>query len=187
MACHGINSIYNANNTVTGARFLPFDPFSFRFSDAPGFTFDDQADAIRRLNQLVKITNTTSATLEYIDGLYAPKLVSDPTAVANPDFVPADWTNATTDLDDTALYSGVVRPACRTCHMSASNANLDFADYTDFTGAAAQIRADVCGPAHAMPHAERVMKNFWNSGARAYLITGLPAGPYPDALAACKP
>ena len=189
LSCHGISSSYNpgTNSVSTEARFLPFDPDAFHYSAAPGFTYAAQADAFRRLNQLVKLTNTNAAINEFIDGLYAPKLVSDPTAVANPDFVPADWTNATDDLDDTALYKGVVKPACRTCHMSSSNANLDFADYSDFIGQAAVIRADVCSSAHIMPHAERVMKNFWQSGARAYLITGLPPAAYPDPLGACKP
>lgn len=189
LSCHGTSATYNAgtDSVSTDARFLPFDPDAFRYSAAPGFTYADQADAFRRLNQLVKLTNTNAAINEFIDGLYAPKLVSDPTAVANPDFVPADWTNATDNLNDTALYLGVVKPACRTCHMSSSNPTLDFADYQDFVTFAAAIRNDVCGTSHVMPHAERVMKNFWQSGARAYLITGLPAAAYPDPLAACKP
>ncbi len=189
LSCHGTSATYDSgtDSVSTDARFLPFDPDAFRYSTAPGFTYADQADAFRRLNQLVKLTNTNAAINEFIDGLYAPKLVSDPTAVANPDFVPADWANATDNLNGTALYLGVVKPACRTCHMSSSNPTLDFADYSDFTTFAAAIRNDVCGTSHVMPHAERVMKNFWQSGARAYLITGLPGGPYPDALAACKP
>ncbi len=188
LSCHGIEASYDADgHTVEGeARFLPFDPAAFRYSTAPGFSYADQADAFRRLNQLVKLTNTSPAINEFIDGLYAPKLVSDPTAVANLDFVPADWQNATADLDDTALYLGVVKPTCRTCHISANAGDLDFADYADFQAKATQIRGLTCG-SHNMPHAERVMKNFWQSGARAYLVTGLPPAGYPDALSACKP
>lgn len=189
LSCHGINAEYNSvtNSVSTDARFLPFDPFSFKFSTAAGFTFAAQADAIRRLNQLVKITNTNAAINEFIDGMYAPEGVANPAATAKNTFVPADWADATDDLDGTTLYRGVVKPACRTCHMSASVASLDFADYADFTGLSAAIRAVTCGNSHVMPHAERVMKHFWQSGARAYLVTGLPPAAYPDPLNACKP
>lgn len=189
LSCHGINAEYNAgtNSVNNDARFLPFDPFSFKFSTAAGFTFAAQADAIRRLNQLVKITNTNAAINEFIDGMYAPEGVANPAATAKNTFVPADWANATDDNDGATLYRGVVKPACRTCHMSASVASLDFADYSDFTTQSALIRLQTCGTSHVMPHAERVMKHFWQSGARAYLVTGLPAAAYPDALNACKP
>jgi hypothetical protein len=188
LACHGVSSSYNSvtNSVSADARFLPFDPFSFKFSTAAGFTFADQADAIRRLNQLIKITNTSPAIVEFIDGLYAPEGVASAAATAKNTFVPADWANATEGLDGAALYRGVVKPACRTCHMSANSGLLDFADHADFTAQAALIRADACA-AHVMPHAERVLKNFWQSGARAYLVTGLPPAAFPDELQACKP
>ena len=47
--------------------------------------------------------------------------------------------------------------------------NLDFNSPDDFTAWLPQIRSDVCGSSHIMPHAEHVMKRFWESGARAYL------------------
>lgn len=187
LACHGINSSYSsANNSVSAeARFLPFDPFSFEFSTAAGFTFNAQADAIRRLNALIKFTNPTPAISGFIDGLYAPNAVTDPAATAKSDFIPANWQTGAT-LDGATLYRGVVKPACRTCHMSAVAASLDFADYNDFSALSSTIKSDACG-SHVMPHAERVLKNFWESGARAYLITAFPASSYPDPLAACKP
>ena len=187
LACHGINSSYSsASNSVSAeARFLPFDPFSFEFSTAAGFTFDDQADEIRRLNALIKYTNPTPAISGFIDGLYAPNAVTDAAAVAKETFLPANWETGET-LDGATLYRGVVTPACRTCHMSATVASLDFADYTDFSALISTIKSDACGN-HVMPHAERVLKNFWESGARAYLITAFPSTTYPDPLAACKP
>jgi hypothetical protein len=193
MSCHGINSSYvkNPNNTVvvTGAQFLPFDPFSYKFSTQAGFTFADQATAFRQLNGLVTLTQPSAGIMEFITGLYAPKLVTDPTAVANPDYVPADWTDAFEGLKGKAVYDGVVKVGCRTCHMSATNPNLDFADASDFTAPAqlGLIKGDVCGAAHQMPHAERVMKKFWASGARAYLITAFPPAAFPDPYGACKP
>lgn len=189
LSCHGINSSYNAstNAVSANARFLPFDPFSFKFSSASGYTFAAQADSIRRLNSLVRsFGNPTPGIAEFIDGTYAPKAVSDPTAVANDDFVPDDWALVNGSLVGTSLYRGVVKVACRTCHMSATTSSYDFADYADFSGLISLIKADVCG-SHVMPHAERVMKNFWQSGARAYLITGFPPSTFPDPYGACKP
>lgn len=188
LACHGISSQYNSStNVVSNAEFLPFDPFSFKYSTQAGFTLADQADKMRRLNALVRLADPAPAIAEYIDGLYAPKAVTDSTAVANPSWVPDDWANANGSLDGTAIYTGVVRVGCRTCHMSSANPNLDFADANDFSVNIAAIRNDVCGSPHIMPHAEHVMKKFWTSGARAYLVTGYGPTTYPDALQACKP
>lgn len=187
LACHGINSYYNASsNAVFGAQFLPFDANAFLFSSAAGSTYGAQADALRRLNALVKLTNPTAAIAEFIDGTYAPELVTDPTATADLDYVPADWSNGTSNTVATAVYKGVVQVACRTCHISAASTALDFADYSDFSALATTIKGTTCG-AHTMPHAERVMKKFWESGARAYLVTAFPPATYPDALSACKP
>lgn len=47
--------------------------------------------------------------------------------------------------------------------------------------------AHVCGSSHIMPQAEHVMKRFWQSGARAYLVTGYGPASYPDPLQACQP
>ncbi len=189
LACHGINSSYSesSNSVSANAKFLPFDPYSFKFSTAAGFTFADQADELRRLNAMIKLTSPTPATSEFIDGLYAPKAVTDPTAVTNNRFVPDDWALANGSLAGTSLYEGVVKVACRTCHMSATIDSYDFADYSDFSALISTIKNDVCGSPHVMPHAERVMKNFWESGARAYLVTGFPPASFPDPHGACKP
>jgi hypothetical protein len=148
--------------------------FSFKYSTWPGFTLADQADSFRRLNALVKQTNPVAGIAQFIDGLYAPKLVTDPTAVASDSYVPPAWA-AQPDkaLDGIALYRGVVKPGCRTCHISSGNPNLDFLQYSDFfSGNGPQIPGVVCGD-KTMPHAEHTLKKFWKSGARAYLVAGL--------------
>jgi len=187
LSCHGINSFF-ANGAVSGdAKFLPFDPFSYKFSTVGGFTFADQADAFRRLNVLVRSANATPAITELIDGMYAPKAVTDPTAVANNTFIPDAWKFANGSLAGTALYNGVVKVGCRTCHVSAVNPTYDFNSADDFSALISTIRPEVCGSNRVMPHAERVMKKFWESGARAYLVTGYGPAAYPDPLQACKP
>ena len=181
LTCHGINAYYDAtSNSVSGAaKFLPFDIFSFRYSTAAGFTQAAQADALRRLNHLVSLTSPTPATSQFIAGTYAPKAVSDATAVANNSYVPPGWTER--KQKSLGLYNGVVKPYCRTCHMSATSATVDFEEEDDFFNLKASINADVCGAGHEMPQAEHVMRKFWKSGARAYLVTGLGLN------TACKP
>lgn len=187
LSCHGINSSYDAvNNAVSGnARFLPFDPFSFQFSTAPGFTFADQAESLRKLNELVyTYGNPTPAIADFIEGTY-PAGVATVGASASTTFIPSTW-DTSGSLDGHALYDGVVKVACRTCHMSAVSSSIDFNDYTDFANLSSLIKQYACGT-HEMPHAERVFKNYWESGARAYLISAFPSATYPDPLAACKP
>lgn len=181
LSCHGIKANYDAatNSVVGQAKFLPFDVFSFRYSAATGFTYAAQEDSLRRLNHLVTLTAPTAGITQFINGTYAPKLVSDVTAVANDTYVPPNWTN--TKQKGLGLYRGVVKPYCRTCHMSSTDPNLDFLDEADFNLYSGAIKVDVCGPDHSMPNAEHVMRKFWNSGARAYLDMGLdmqsPCGP----------
>jgi hypothetical protein len=192
--CHGISSFYDAgSNKVNGnAKFLPFDPFSFKYSTAPGFTLADQQDELRRLNAMVKATGPTPAIAQWIDGMYAPKAVTDPTAVAHDTYVPDNWEYANNSLFGTTIYQGVVGPGCRTCHASATSASLDFLESDDWTPLLTTIRKDVCGKTsgavkgHPMPHAEHVAKKFWASGARSYLMTGYDVSP-PDGLEACDP
>lgn len=188
LSCHGINSSYNATtHVVTNAKFLPFDVFSFKYSTQSNLTFSAQANKFRQLNSLILHANPSAAITEYVDGLYAPKDVDDASAVANPDFIPPAWENVNGSLAGKAIYNGVIRVACRTCHMSATSSALDFNDPDDFSTFFTSIRADICGSAHTMPHAERVMKKFWESGARAYFTGAYHGTTYPDPFQACKP
>ncbi len=184
LACHGINANYNSstNQIVGDVHFLPFDPFSFRFSSTPGFTLGDQQESLRKLNALVLQTAPSQAISDFVAGLYAPSTVTTVGATASDNYVPPEWDDT---LSAKAVYRGVVKVACRTCHMSASNPSLDFEEYDDFANLASLIRSDAC-TSHVMPHAERVMKNFWESGARAYLVAEFPPT-YPSAQAACAP
>ena len=69
MACHG--GTYNvATNSVTGASFLPFDPFNFRYPRNSSLTFDAQQESMRQLNTLVLATNPNQPIIDLINGLY---------------------------------------------------------------------------------------------------------------------
>jgi hypothetical protein len=196
LSCHGIDATYGGTTVSNKAEFLPFDPFAFKFASSGSFTLSAQQEKFRQLNALVKLANPTAATVEFIDGMYAPSSVTTPGATAKDDFIPAAWEPNGT-LDGKAVYNGIVKRYCRTCHISSNKDLLDFNEWDDFTRkdpAASppidqlpKIRFNICG-SHAMPHAERVMKKFWESGARAYLSTGFDGlTQFPEALLECKP
>jgi hypothetical protein len=186
LSCHGINSNFNEStyNVDGNAEFLPFDPYAFKFSNTAPWRLVDQQESFRKLNQLIKQTQPPAATNALIDGMYAPQSVNTVGATAKNTFIPSGWhTAASNDFDGKSLYDGVVKPYCRTCHVSANQASLDFDTEAEFKAAA--VLAVTCGT-KKMPHAERVQKKFWESGARAYITTGIPTT-YPNALLECKP
>jgi hypothetical protein len=194
LTCHGISSFYNdQDHKVNGnAKFLAFDPFAFKYSTQAGFTLNEQQEKFRQLNALIKLTAPTAAISQLIDGMYAPNAVTTPGAFANDAYVPDAWATANSTMAGTSAYLGIIKPGCRTCHASATNASLDFLEPDDWSPLIPTIRNDVCKKTaggqrgHAMPQAERVSKKFWASGGRAYLMTGYAASP-PDGLEACDP
>jgi hypothetical protein len=170
IGCHGIKATYDAStNAVNGARFLPFDPGAFRFSEQAGYTRADQEENIRALNDAIRSAALSAAALEFVEGLYA----GDPTVegtVADESFVPRGWRNTARDA---AVYRNAIGPYCRACHGSHdADRGLDFAsaDATrDLWGGT--LGPLLCGDSHGMPNAEQVMKRFWASPARAYLAS----------------
>lgn len=165
--CHG--GTYNAQtNLVENANFLPFDVFSFLYSDQPGYSQAEQEGAFRVLNLLVKRTEPHQAIKDLIDGMY-PGGVSQLNSVASSNYVPPGWQVAddpqTPDVNEAnaalVLYNSVVRPYCRTCHIAVDPAlDLDWLRYDKFVQRANLIKAAVC-ISHAMPHAEVTWLKFW--------------------------
>jgi hypothetical protein len=211
LSCHGISANYIARRGFVDsgvapgdpiARFLAFDPFSYLYSTAPGFTEADQRDAFRRLNAIVLQTRPAPATVDLINGMYAPD-INAPTTVANNNYVPTGWANADASQDGKALYVGAVKPGCRTCHASASNPSIDFLQMSDWATRPYRIRSLVCGKTagaargHDMPQAEHISKVFWRRGGRALVLGwsqpyqgefAAPGAPtYPDPNASCDP
>lgn len=196
LTCHGLNASYDsATHTVQtydqGPQFLPFDPTSYVFSSAPGFTRPNQEEAFRKLNAMIRdVTQPTAAITALIDGSYAPSTVTTIGASWNDNFVPSTWLTAT-GHDTEGLYRGVVKSYCRTCHISAG-ADLDFAESSDFDSYKPTIINRACKPSQPtfMPHAEHVMRKFWSSGARAYLNSWSLVNGWADGSAdhtGCKP
>lgn len=146
--CHGINARYDAQtNTVTGARFLPFDP------DAFGGELD--LALLKELNDIVAPLST-DAWREVLDA-WGPGLETDS--------VPVGWAGSTADRN---LYRDVVAPYCRGCHAASDRADLSFATAEQFRAAAPLIVREVCNELR-MPAAQVTARGFWGSGARAHL------------------
>lgn len=170
--CHG--GTYNTQTKiVTDAHFLPFDPDAFKFASFQGYSFNDQQEYFRRLNEHVYNAGPTPAIQEIIDGWYGGAgRVSTPGAKMNAEFIPSSWTsnpNADKRRLETQVYSKVYKRFCRTCHLTN---RLDLNTAAGFFAQSALIVADACS-AKTMPHAEHVMKNFWTSSARGHLVNAM--------------
>lgn len=165
--CHGSDSSYNAaTRQVLGARFLPFDPSAFVFSDRAGMTRRDQEETMRTLNQTFLLAAPSEALADTVRGWYggAQNLLG----TADTSVVPAAWQGR----ENAAVYRNVIATTCRGCHASRSDA-LAFATPEQFRARGAQIIAAICGSAsdaaHAMPSAEASLVRFWSGPERAYL------------------
>lgn len=181
MACHG-GSYDTQTHHVTGASFLPFDVFSFHYSQTQGYTRADQEEQFRKLNAIVKQLGTTTAIGEMIDVLY-PQGVANAGSTASDTQVPTGWGSQPN------LYKNFFTPYCRSCHVASTA--FPFSAYQDFKSQASLIRGDVCR-AHVMPHAEVPFKRIWTPGLGFLLspfvlddpnVMPAPAGP-PDAKCA---
>ncbi len=181
MACHG--GTYNTQtHHVTGASFLPFDVFSFHYSQTPGFRRSDQEEQFRKLNEMVRQLDTTSDIVTMIDTLY-PQGVSNPGSIASDAPVPAGWSSQAN------LYKNFFTPYCRSCHVASTS--FPFRTYQDFKAQASLIRGDVCR-AHVMPQAQVPFNRIWTP-ALGFLLSPFvlddptvmpaPTGP-PDAKCA---
>lgn len=155
MACHG--GTYNTNtDSAAGAKFLPFDVFSFRYPTEAGYGFDDQQENLRKLNAMVVATNPSQGITDLINGMY-PNGVNNAGSTAVDGFVPSGWSNNPT------LYTGVVRPYCRTCHLAQPE---QFTSSDEWAELGATLNTMVCQK-HDMPHSQvsfGVGKTigFWN-------------------------
>lgn len=126
LACHG-GKLTNPNDAnlinITGAHFLPFDPFSLEFATA------EQRIAAQsiftKMNKLVhkaeKAAYNQPSSLvsdkqiwQFLEGSYTPSITdAAPTMVDT--FTPAPFNNTDAERN---LYHTVTKHYCRGCHMS---------------------------------------------------------------------
>src|SRR5262249_41554231 len=87
--------------------------------------------------------------------------------VATAGAIPPGWTDSWNSKE---LYTNVVGPYCRTCHISREAADsLSFATSANFSAHQGGILTATCGSEY-MPHSEQAQRNFWSSGARSHLL-----------------
>jgi hypothetical protein len=176
IVCHDGHSNYDRNShSVTGARFLAFDPKSFDYAAVGGFTFNDQDTKFGDLNALILDAAPTDAVQDLVAGIY-------PNGTFVDDYIPAQWRQTAADKQ---VYRDVIAPYCRTCHVSqnlgTANDPLEFTSAGQVLGAGQKIVQLICGKDRAMPEAEDTAIRFFNSGARGELLTFL------NAPGACAP
>jgi mono/diheme cytochrome c family protein len=187
LTCHGSSSAYTASAsgaaTVKNAHFLPFDPAGFEFSATnPSFAKQPMLDKLKQLNALVLDTAPAPATTALINGMYpsasgtGPK---DPASTFSDDYIPDGWKLQTSEARAaTQIYNEVVKPYCRTCHVSHDPGPYDWTTYDAFQKASDYIGFLVCtnNSIAPMPQAEQTQTRFWRSGARAHLVSAFNLG-----------
>jgi hypothetical protein len=152
-ACHG-GRYDPTSHTLSGASFLPFDVFGFKFASTTGFTLPDQQEAFRKLNLQVKnsapnSTNSHNPIVTYIDGTYGNN-VATPGATPSDNWVPAGWAAKPNVYD-------AFKRTCRTCHLAAREA-VDFTSYSQLS--TVRMSQLMCA-FKVMPHAEVSYRKFW--------------------------
>ena len=87
--------------------------------------------------------------------------------------MPAGWTSPATGSTLTAggsteLYNELIKPYCRTCHLS-NTTGLDWSTEIEFQPFAPVAWTYVCGAEAPMPNSLQAQNRLWASPARAHL------------------
>jgi len=168
--CHGGTPGSMLPNGDMAAKFIPFDPESFKYSDFdPGFmgTFPfrraAQEDDFKELNEGILDTDPTPSVEELILGWYGGAGL--PFATHFSAFVPTGFAAP----GKQTLYNNVVKPSCRSCHTTRP-APINWATwdgpggFDGFKEYGPIIYSLVCDQ-RVMPQARLTFRNFWLSTA----------------------
>lgn len=182
------------------SHYLPFDLDSFDYPSFAGADRVSQEQNFGILNDRIRQTNPPQVLLGLVHGWYGlaeNASVTTPITnyVQNSAYVPLDWQSqepvgSVFSSDD--LYLDVVKPYCRTCHVSQTrfNAAYDWDSFTEFDNLWSLIEYDFCEL--EMPHALVTYENFWvdevpltletfaNTGMFSTGWTGAPGTPCRD-------
>jgi len=180
--CHGghydpsARDAFPSKSSVTSALFLPWDLDQLEFRSPSGPTASEQT-TLRNLNatarQIAVLVRGQAVPpnpppdvpmVDQIDGWYHN--TSRFTVLSgnfDSTYVPGPWTSQAPHGDPN-VYSNVIRPSCRGCHLALENPALNF-DGGDallrFAGTTAVANAVA---SHLMPHALQTQRQFWLSG-----------------------
>jgi len=162
--CHGGRSYYDpGSHAVVGARFLPFDPASFAYARRDDLSFAAQEAKIRQLDKMIAAASPPGAVRELVNGMF-------PSGQFDPDFVPKAWQASGRDA---RVYREGFGRYCRSCHATfTDDLNLVDADAVREHGQLIVSRICTQGE-NGMPAAEQASRAFFNSPARALLLTWL--------------
>jgi Carboxypeptidase regulatory-like domain len=173
VVCHGQNTFPGSAANALNARFIPFDLDSFQYPTILFNRANQEADFKGLNRRILTHTNPTSAVTELVEGWYGG--FGLPNATQNGAYVVPGWRlngtgtpPGTSPVDKSALYLDVVKPSCRSCHITrngtASWSRWDGPGVNDgFKERGASIRSFVCGPNRVMPNARLTYSNFWLS------------------------
>ncbi len=149
----GHNRFRAGESPDQGSQFLPFDLDNFGYSGIVGFRRQDQQGKFRDLNLRVRDTNPLASITDVVNGWYPGGAGNQ-----NTGFVPPGWATPAASAD---LYSRVVKPACRTCHV-AQDGIINWTQSNDFDSFSGFIKTLVCEE-RVMPHAIVTFNRFWLS------------------------
>jgi len=172
------------------ARLHGMNVGSFGYSAQAGFTRADQEAKLKTFNQWILCTYPLAGAAagaedtcrvpaganewqgtgpgtasDVIKAWYGGAGMAMTTFSDNPPYVPSGWNGNPT------LYTDVVAPFCRTCHIvrgTANQSDIDFTTLAKFQGYADRIKAHVFDRG-TMPLALIVYDDFWNSAAPTQL------------------
>jgi hypothetical protein len=174
------NLLQNAVSHTRGdtlGQLPPFEVDTFQFSTTPGYTRADQEASLKTMNRMVLCSYPLPAPSTFPEDACRRPPGSDEwqgTAAAlvkasyggdglpNPAYadgnVPASWTAA----GQAPLYTTVIAPTCRMCHMmrgTGMQSDIDFTTYEKFQSYADRIYATVVNRGN-MPLAKLVYDTF---------------------------
>lgn len=167
----------------TLARLQPFEPDVFDYSTRAGYSRADQEAAIKSLNRMILCSYPVAAPSSYPEDACrrtadvnewqggAGDLIKEgyggnglPNPVFDGHFVPESWRAA----GQSALYSEVIAPSCRSCHSllgTRLQSHIDLASYEKFVSFAERAKVHVFDRGN-MPLAKIVYDDFWEHSTR---------------------
>ncbi len=185
--------LHNAVSRTRGdtqGQLPPFEVDGFEFSTAPGYTRAEQEASLKTMNRMILCSYPLPAPSAFpedacrrrassgewqgtaaalVKASYGGDGLPDP-AYADVN-VPASWTAA----GQTPLYTTVIAPACRMCHImrgTGMQSDIDFTTYEKFRSYADRTHATVVNRGN-MPLAELVYDAFHASSGEETLANFL--------------
>ena len=187
------NLLQNAVSKTRGdtqGQLPPFEVNTFQFSTTPGYTRAEQEAALKMMNRWVLCSYPLPAPSTFPEDACRRKASSGEwqgtvgalvkaayggDGLPNPTYadagVPAPWTAA----GQTALYTAVIAPACRQCHImrgTGMQSDIDFTTYEKFQPYADRTFATVVNRGN-MPLAKLVYDTFHASSGEQTLANFL--------------